>query len=81
MTLTREEVRDIAYQIATTSVTLQTCDFQQWQEIDTQDVLWEPLDNLGTDFTEDLVCTIADNVEKYLANIAIVKGWSFEKVK
>ena len=57
-----KELEDIAYEIATGSTTLETLNVEQWNKCNVEYILWKQLENLGTDFTEDLVSEIATTI-------------------
>ena len=60
--MTKKELTDIAFEIATGAVTTEILNQKEWEEVNTNSVLWVPLDEFGSEFTESLVSDITYSV-------------------
>lgn len=57
-----KELENIAYEIATGCITIKTLNLKKWNKCSIENILWEPIEDLGTDFTKDLVSCISTNI-------------------
>lgn len=57
-----EDLEDIAYETATSCLTTERLTREEWDSRDVSEILWEPLENEGVDFTEDVVSEVASTI-------------------
>lgn len=60
--MTKQELVDIAHEIATSNITTESMGQQEWEQCNTSDILWEPFENFPAEFTEQVVSSIAYSV-------------------
>lgn len=67
--LSKKKLEDIAYKIATGNCTTTSKSKAKWEKCDTSKYLWEPFEDLSSDFTEKLVASIAFDIVSNFKNL------------